>query len=119
MATIAEPITACPACGSEVWDNRGKKKTPKSPDFKCKACAEAYWLKGAKAPAKPAAKAAPAEPLTNGVGELVKLYDASFRHVMKLVAEQNGQPDPPVVFTDQAVHGMTATLFIALSQHAK
>jgi hypothetical protein len=54
MPRIKGPITECPTCGSEVWDNRGKKKNPKSPDFKCKADKEhAFWLetpKGAPAP---------------------------------------------------------------------
>jgi hypothetical protein len=26
----------CPKCGGEMWDNRGKKKNPKAPDFRCK-----------------------------------------------------------------------------------
>jgi hypothetical protein len=36
----------CPQCGGEMWDNRGKKKNPKQPDFRCKdeACAKAVWL---------------------------------------------------------------------------
>ena len=27
----------CPVCNGEMWDNRGKKKNLKSPDFACKA----------------------------------------------------------------------------------
>jgi hypothetical protein len=29
-------VPPCPQCGGEMWDNRGKKKNPKGPDFKCK-----------------------------------------------------------------------------------
>jgi hypothetical protein len=37
----------CPVCGGEMWSNAGRKKTPKSPDFKCKdkECGKAVWLK--------------------------------------------------------------------------
>lgn len=37
----------CLRCGSELWDNRNKKKTEKSPDFKCKSttCATVFWFK--------------------------------------------------------------------------
>ena len=46
MAKIQEPITACLKCSGPVWDNRGNKKSPKGPDFKCKDtdCAEGFWL---------------------------------------------------------------------------
>ena len=26
----------CPKCGGPMWDNRGRKKNPKGPDFSCK-----------------------------------------------------------------------------------
>jgi hypothetical protein len=29
-------VPPCPQCGGEMWDNRGKKKNPKSADFACK-----------------------------------------------------------------------------------
>lgn len=29
------PGDECPECGSRVWDNRGNKRNPKAPDFKC------------------------------------------------------------------------------------
>lgn len=32
----AGDVPACPQCGGEMWDNRGKKKNPKAPDFRCK-----------------------------------------------------------------------------------
>ena len=36
----------CPQCGGEMWDNRGDKKNPRGPDFKCKDpdCGKAIWL---------------------------------------------------------------------------
>ena len=33
-APVAVP--PCPQCGGEMWDNRGRKKNPKAPDFVCK-----------------------------------------------------------------------------------
>jgi len=40
----------CGVCKSGVWDNRDNKKTPKSPDFKCKKCGAVAWVdkKGGK-----------------------------------------------------------------------
>lgn len=63
----------------------------------------------------PTAKDAPTPP-PEGPDPRVKLYDACFRHVLKLVTEQNTQADPPVVFTETAVASMTATLFIGLNK---
>jgi len=40
--------TACRKCGgTEFWDNRDRKRTPRSPDFRCKdsQCGEGVWLK--------------------------------------------------------------------------
>jgi hypothetical protein len=36
----------CPKCQDEMWDNRGDKKNPRSPDFKCKNpdCGHGIWL---------------------------------------------------------------------------
>lgn len=31
-----EPPAGCPKCGGAFYDNRGSKKNPKAPDFKCK-----------------------------------------------------------------------------------
>jgi hypothetical protein len=43
---IEAAIEKCLKCGGPLWDNRADKKTPKSPDMKCrdKACAEPYWI---------------------------------------------------------------------------
>lgn len=44
--TTQSPVNmVCPKCGSEMWDNRGKKTNPKAPDFKCKNqdCGHAIW----------------------------------------------------------------------------
>jgi hypothetical protein len=51
--TTTEQDTACPKCGSEMWDNRLSKKNPAAPDFKCKdrACDGVIWP-----PRKPGAK---------------------------------------------------------------
>jgi hypothetical protein len=36
----------CKECGGDIWDNRGNKKNPKGPDWKCKeaSCGAAAWL---------------------------------------------------------------------------
>jgi hypothetical protein len=82
MATVYEPITKCPKCGSGVYDNRGSEKSPKSPQFKCKSkeCAEAFWLKSpedgaAKAPAK--AQSRPHTQIT--VGMLADKMDEAYK----------------------------------------
>ena len=102
-----------------MWDNRADKKNPKSPDFKCKDkdCGHAIWpsKKNGSPVAQPSAGVKDTPPPSDPV-DLVKLYDASFKHVMKLVTEQNTQSDPPVVFTDAAVASLTATLFIRMSK---
>lgn len=38
--------TACPLCGAkgQFWDNRLDKRTPRSPDLKCKECRAVCWL---------------------------------------------------------------------------
>lgn len=35
----------CPVCSGAMWDNRGNKRNPRAPDFKCKdkACDGAIW----------------------------------------------------------------------------
>lgn len=37
---------ACEQCGGEMYDNRQDKKTPRSPDYRCKDqdCGHAVWL---------------------------------------------------------------------------
>ena len=36
----------CLICGQDRWDNQTNKKTPNSPDFKCKnqACSAPFWI---------------------------------------------------------------------------
>lgn len=48
-ATQDEP--ECPECGGPMWDNRGDKPSPRSPDYKCKdkdGCGHAIWLDSAR-----------------------------------------------------------------------
>lgn len=35
-APARSPVPACPNCGGEMYDNRGNKRNPKAPDFRCK-----------------------------------------------------------------------------------
>ena len=41
-----DEVPECDYCGGDVWDNRGDKRTPKSPDYKCrsKQCGGAAWM---------------------------------------------------------------------------
>lgn len=51
----------CPKCGGEMWDNRGTKKNPKQPDFKCKdkqTCDGAIWPEKKKEEPAPATRKA-------------------------------------------------------------
>ena len=44
------PVPNCPICKGPMWDNRAKKQSPNSPDFKCKdkTCGKAVWEKTEK-----------------------------------------------------------------------
>jgi hypothetical protein len=45
--TATDDMIDCPKCGGPLWDNRGRKKSPKAPDLKCKdkdGCDHAIWL---------------------------------------------------------------------------
>jgi hypothetical protein len=45
---VDAPITECPDCGGDLWDNRTTKRNAKQPDFRCKDrddCGAAIWLK--------------------------------------------------------------------------
>ena len=60
-ADTSTPAPNCPSCNGPMWDNRTKKQSPNSPDFKCKdkTCNKAIWEKsGSKAEAETDAKAA-------------------------------------------------------------
>ena len=40
------PVPDCPTCSGPMWDNRVRKQSPNSPDFKCKdkQCGKGVWL---------------------------------------------------------------------------
>jgi hypothetical protein len=56
------PVPNCPVCNGPMWDNRTKKQSPKSPDFKCKdtKCGKAIWEKDDKPKTQAATAAATA-----------------------------------------------------------
>lgn len=33
-----------PCCGQRIYDNRGRKRTPRSPDLRCSGCGKVAWL---------------------------------------------------------------------------
>lgn len=41
----AGDVPACRECGGDMYDNRGSKRNPKAPDFKCKdkECGAGIW----------------------------------------------------------------------------
>jgi len=60
---MSAPVPNCPKCQGPMWDNRLKKASPKSPDFKCKDrsnCDGAVWAD--KKPAQTVASNAPSGP---------------------------------------------------------
>ena len=86
---IKEPITACLKCQGDVWDNRGNKKNPKSPDFKCKdkdGCGEGFWFEKPKGngKGKPAAAPEPAAPVDHRDG--LALIAAQYRAAWEIAA---------------------------------
>ena len=98
---VKEPITACPECGGEVWDNRGKKKTAKSPDWKCKdkSCDTPIWLE------KP--KGAPESNGHAAVTYTWKELGAAYKHCHEIANWAMGKDMSP-----EAIQAATATLFI-------
>lgn len=38
-------VPSCPVCGGAMWDNRGRKRNPNAPDFRCRdrQCDGAIW----------------------------------------------------------------------------
>lgn len=68
---LSAPVPPCPTCNGPMWDNRTKKQSPNSPDFKCKdkACGKGVWLHSKSGKTNGAASAAEASapaPATNG-----------------------------------------------------
>lgn len=67
---MSAPVPNCAKCDGPMWDNRKKKVSPNSPDFKCKdkACGHGVWLekKGAQSAAAPST-----QPATNGDGVVI------------------------------------------------
>lgn len=45
---VVDLVPQCKFCGGDVYDNRGNKRTAKSPDFKCKkkneVCGAGAWI---------------------------------------------------------------------------
>ncbi len=74
----------CPDCGGPMWDNRGDKKNPRSPDYKCKDknCGKAVWEE------KKAAK--PDTPTGNGgysLDDLGNLYARCYQMAKQVVGD--------------------------------
>src|ERR1051326_463127 len=73
------PAPACPVCGGQMWDNRKKKQSPSSPDFKCKdsKCGKAIWM-NSKSDSKAGQKTdAKAGKTGNGVNGGLSTFDES------------------------------------------
>ena len=89
----------CPNCGGPMWDNRNRKKTPKSPDFRCKSqeCGKVVWVP------KPAASTSGSAGQSSGY-TWRQLYE-TFARCHQLAVKVVGKDSPD----RQAA---TATLFI-------
>src|SRR5689334_2873775 len=119
MPTIEGPITECPQCGAEVWDNRGKKKNPKGPDFKCRQNSEhAFWLPKQAFPEKvarpkPAPEGTEPRPATGSRDDdIVALYTDSLDRVLAKLKQEKLTD----FFQSADIAAMCATLFIARSK---
>lgn len=123
---------SCPKCGSDVWDNRGNKKNPKSPDLKCKRAPACDWVqwppKATPAPAGrqtsesqigptppiPAPVAAHAAASADAPPTLeFAALSARYRECVVYVTREIA---PYVTLDAQAIAAMSATLFIARNQ---
>lgn len=135
MATALSPVeVSCPVCGGGMYDNRGTKKNPKQPDFKCKrykeGCEGVIWPPKVKKDApKPVSQGHPeflanqeaedAAELAGKIGppdkpKLTKLYlDATEFVVMKILPLY---AEAGVAVDATSVAAMVATLFIAGSK---
>ncbi len=94
----------CPDCNGAMWDNRGDKRNPKSPDFKCKnqQCGKAIWEKRDAPPSAGGGHAAP-----NGQRALGPLYYECMSFARKACVHEFGD-----LVTPADVIAATATLFI-------
>lgn len=135
MATALSPVeVSCPVCGGQMYDNRGTKKNPKQPDFKCKrykdGCEGVIWPPKVKKDApKPVSQGHP-EFLANQEAEdnaelagkigqpekpkLTKLYLDATEFVLDKVVPKFEEKE--IGLTDTAVAAMIATIFIAASK---
>lgn len=120
---VKQVPSACPNCGGGLWDNRGKKKNPKAPDFKCKnkGCDGCYWPPSAKdrfqwadeasgTPLPP--QSSPAAPALNAVERYWILFDETLDKLNARAAGMKiGGEMIPVDLS--GVNAIVATQFIA------
>jgi hypothetical protein len=123
-----------------MYDNTGPgaKKTPKSPDYKCKSpsCGKAVWLEPPVRAVKPAPRAIAAGPGMPDAEEaepvapkpappgtaakdtgLVLLFEDCFKRVTKLCNLQNAAVGPDGIrLTGENVASLIATMMIARSR---
>lgn len=101
----------CPKCDGPMWDNRTDKKTPKSPDYKCKdkGCGHPIWLeKKASAP-----KGQSNGQATHGKWTWLSLQE-TYRKSLLIASKQVKALVPNATPGD--VVAATATVFIAASR---
>lgn len=94
----------CPACGSEMWDNRPKKASgvfkPTAPDFKCKNpdCKHVEWPE--KKDGAPAKKAPAPSPRAGAWDEVHAIYGRALAEAKKV----SGAPEEhPLIATGLAI----------------
>ena len=122
---VDQPITQCSVCGGALWDNRGRKKNPKGPDWTCKnedckddnGYKQGFWLKrhgnGQAGNARPGGGSAAAAPKWSW-GSLSKTYHRCLEIATREV--RAAAEVYKVGFTTADVLQATATLFIAASR---
>lgn len=109
----------CPQCNSEMYDNQGKKRSAKSPDFKCKnqSCGHAIWLDSKKGQSAPVGSVATAQ--QNGGakwtwGALSMMYSRSLAIAEKHLTANATRSTRP--FQTDDLIAATATIFIAATR---
>lgn len=112
---ITAPLDKCMKCGGPVYDNRQKKLSPKSPDFKCQdqTCGEAFWLKAKSLPAAPRGSGGSGYQRTAKWESWVKLQAAYWR-CLNIAKTQILKALPNALPSD--ILAGAATLFIAVAR---
>jgi hypothetical protein len=107
----------CPKCGGEMWNNIGRKKNPKQPDYKCKdkECDGVIWPEREQQGQPQGGKPAPAK---NGAKWTWPALNRTYGRSLLLAEQQlvGSAARTKLVFTPADLLAAAATIFIAASR---